>query len=216
MPHNWTKEEYELLRTTGTVPGRSIRAIRRIQLKLGLRKKCDPKGSWTVEAEQQLISLSNQGLSANQIATQRLMPFTRTAIQKKLCRLGLAKKCPMFKFSPAWQDRLKEFLKANWVGKTPAELAEMWSKQYPTRAINAKRAAAYLRRLDIKVCYGEVQRIRNQHKREARILKKNDMPLDKKIEQIRLSRAKFMRGRLERNRDIWTGMTVPEEELTDK
>lgn len=215
MPHNWTKEEYELLRTTGTVPGKSLTAIRRVQLKLGLRKKCDPRRPWTAEAEQQLISLFNQGLSAIQIAKQRLMPFTQTAIQKKLCRLGLAQKCPMFKFSPAWQDRLKEFLKANWVGKTPAELADMWSKQYPTRAINAKRAAAYLRRLNLKVCYGEVQRMHNQKRREAKILKNQNLPLDKQLEQIRLSRAEFMRGRLERSRDIWTGMSVPEEELAD-
>lgn len=216
MTYHWTKEDYELLRTTGTVPGKSPKAIRRAQLRLGLRKKCNPRRPWTAEAEQQLISLFNQGLSARQIVRRQLMPFTETAIQKKLCRLGLAQKCPMFKFSPAWQDRLKEFLKANWVGKTPAELAELWSKQYPTRASNAKRVAAYLRRMGIKVCYGEVQRIRNQRRREARILKKSGMPLDKKIEQIRLSRAKFMRGRLERNRDIWTGMTVTEEELADK
>lgn len=216
MPHNWTKEEYELLRTTGTVPGRSRKAIRRVELRLGLRKKCDPRGPWTDEAERQLIELFNQGLSARQIAKQQLMPFTQTAIQKKLCRLGLAKRIPMFKFSLVWRDRLKEFLKANWVGKTPAELAEMWSKQYPMRAVTAKRVAAYLRRLNIKVCYGEVQRIHNQRKREARILKKNDTPLDKKLEQIRLSRAEFMRGRLERSRDIWTGMVVPAEELTEK
>lgn len=218
MPNrNWTKEEYELLRTTGSVPGRSRRAIKRVQLRLGLRAKNTPRRPWTDELVAQLLALHEQGYTTQEIVNKQLLPCTRMAIQKKLCRLGLAKKCPANKLPLEWRERLKQFLMNSWQGKTPADLAELWNKMYPMRAVSEKRIVAYLQRLKIKIPAKEVLRINNQRKREKKIWEKHfgDTP-EKVMERVRLSRAKFMQSRLERGRDLWTGMDLPEEELNEK
>ena len=214
---NWTKAEYELLRTTGNVPGRSRRAIHRVKLRLGLCDKCEPRLPWTDQSVAQLLSLMDQGYTPTQIEEQKLLPFTRMAIQKKLCRLGLTKPCPMQKLPMEWRERLKQFLRNSWEGKTPADLAELWNKTYPTRAVKTKLIASYLQRLHIKISHGEVKRIQHQRKREQKLWEKHrkESPANA-LEQIRLSRARFMRSRLDRNRDIWTGLSIPEEVLLEK
>jgi hypothetical protein len=171
---------------------------------------------WTDAEIQRLCELYAQGHTARTIAQANLLPFTRDAVQKQLCRLGLAAKVAMVKFTPSQREKLKTFLREHWLGKTPEELTQLWNQQHPWLAINKKRTVSYLTRMKIKIPYAEVIRMNGQRKREEKILQAAQTSAPSPghvLEQIRQSRIKYLAARLARNRDLWSGMPLTPEEL---
>jgi hypothetical protein len=61
---------------------------------------------------------------------------------------------------------------------------------------------------------GEVARIKLLRKKEENF-KKLNLSLKCLSESVRVTRAEMMRKRVLQNRDIWTGLPVPEEDLID-
>lgn len=217
MGRNWSQAEYEQLRKTGSVPGRSSRAIARAKIRLKLRDKQAFRRPWSAAEIQRLCELYAQGHTARTIARAGLLPFTKDAVQKQLCRLGLANKIAMVRFTPAQREKLKAFLLKHWHGKTPEELTQLWNQQYPWLAIDKKRTVSYLSRMKIKIPYSEVIRMNAQRKREEKILKavQEDAPSSSAhvLEAIRQSRIKYLAARVAKHRDMWSGMPLTMEEL---
>lgn len=208
---NWSKAEYEQLRNTGTVPGRSKRAIAQAKIRLALRSKERFRRPWTEAEIQQLCLLYTQGHSAVTIAKRGLLPFSRMAIQKQLCRLGLAAKIEIRKLTPDQRALFKRFLQAHYEGKTPEDLARLWNAQYPRLPVDKKKVVRYLSNLRIKIPYGEVQRINKQRKREAKVHAKAEAERtspDQLIDDIKRSRIEMMAKRVEKGRDVFNGLPV--------
>lgn len=215
---NWSQAEYEQLRNTGTVPGRSKRAIARAKIRLAMRNKERFRRPWTAAEIQQLCLLYTQGHSAVTIAKRGLLPFSRMAIQKQLCRLGLAAKIEIRKLTPDQRALFKRFLQAHYEGKTPEDLARLWSAQYPRVPVDKKQVVRYLSNLRIKIPYGEVQSINKQRRREEKARAKaeaENLSPEKLVEIIRRDRVRVMARRFEKGRDVFTGLRLSQQALMD-
>lgn len=217
MGRNWSKAEYEQLRQTGVVPGRSKIAVSRAKLRLQLRAQERFRRPWTEQEIQQLCVLYTQGHTAKTISENGLLPFSKYAVQKQLCRLGLAAKNEICRFTPDQRAIFRRFLQEHWEGKTPEELAKLWNAQRATVPVDKKRVARYLADLRIKIPHGEVLRIKMQRVREAKIraaAARTGASPTETLERIRRGRARIMRRRLEKGRDVFNGLPLPPQELT--
>ena len=212
---HWSDEEIELLKKSGHVPGKSRNAVQSMKARLGLIKKRQPRLAWPKEKEERLKELHASGLSARKIhQLGELTGQTQMSIQKKLCRMGLAKKIGR-KFPRLSYDaklRIKKFLKENWVGKTSDELAEMWSCKNFRYPVGGKKVSALLRELGIKISCYEVQKMKSLRKRESQIMTLKDLHSTTMAEKIRAERSRLMRSRFEKRRDIWSGLESEEIE----
>lgn len=213
----WTAEEIKLLKENRPVPGRSRKSIDRKRIDLGLFKR-KPRKSWTLKNERKLKKLVREGYSALQILEMGVLPkkFTRDSIQKKICRLNLAKKMTSYKrFSEHTQLLFESFLKENWENKIPQELADQWNELYPKEKIGHRRVIRYLSKLNIKVSSYEMANIRRQKEKEKKIIESaGDFSSTKKFnERIRADRVELMRKRFERKKNIWTGQDMQEHEI---
>lgn len=212
---HWSAEEIEALKNNGHVPGKSKNAIQSMKGRLGLTNKHKPRLAWPKEREERLKELHATGLSARKIDELGEFPGqTKMSIQKKLCRMGLAKKIGR-KFPKLPYDanlRLKKFLQDNWAGKTSEELAEMWTRinfRYP---VGDKKVSALLKELGIKISCYEAQKIKSIKKRESQIMTLKNLHSTTISEKIRAERIRLMRSRFEKRRDIWTGLESEEIE----
>lgn len=215
---NWSQAEYEQLRNTGTVPGRSKRAIAQAKIRLAMRNKERFRRPWTETEIQQLCLLYTQGHSAATITARGLLPFSRMAIQKQLCRLGLAAKVAVRKLTADQRALLKRFLQAQYEGKTPEDLARLWTAQYPRVPVDKKQVVHYLSNLRIKIPYGEVQSINKQRRREKKARAKaeaENLSPEKLVETIRRDRVRVMARRFEKGRDVFTGLRLSQRALMD-
>lgn len=208
----WKKEEIELLKSGRSVPGRSCDGIRKKLVDLGLHKKRTYRPDWTEENLSKLRELHVDGKSAKDIFEMGIFNCSQNAIQKKMCRLGLAKKLKTFnKFPEEIRNKCKKFLLENWQGKTPQELANIWNIENHGFQTNKNRIIDYLTKLNVKIPYGEVHRINSLRKKEQKLNMSNEGSSSNLIEKIRWERVKLMSDRIEKNRDIWTGLPLPEE-----
>ena len=103
----------------------------------------------------------------------------------------------------------------NWKGNIPEDIAEKWNVENPRHPVNKAKVAKNLLRLGIKISCYEVQRISNLKRKESEMMASNTANPSSLMEKIRAERVRLMRSRIERNKDIWTGLDTEErvEEL---
>lgn len=218
MKGHYTAAELETLRRTGIIPGRTRRSIQNARTKLALRQPRALRSRWTEEEKQKLAELFAQGFSALLIARRALLPRSLMSIQKQLRRMGLSKRMPIKRLSVETRDLLKSFLRAHFANRTPRELTEIWNEQCPEHALNKRSIVSYLTRLGLKMPYAEVIRLERLKKRERALqlaAAETHENLQTLQEKIRRERARVLRARLARGRDLWTGLQLSPEELTD-
>ena len=188
---------------------RTANAAKLMRQRLGLVKYKVPK--WTQEHKAQLIRLHVAGTPTREIA--KILPYTQRSIQKEIVRLKLPHK-NQCRFTEMEKLTFEKFLRENWQQKTPTDLVALWNQDQGRngRQVNERKVVVYLKRLNLKIPRDEVIKITLLKKQEQKWLK------DKNIDAIRLRRARIMRERLEKGRDIWTGMPTNGEsdELKDK
>lgn len=200
----WTAEEIEVVKAGNIPAGRSFNAIKVMRLRLGLAKYKVPK--WTPEHRAELIRLHFVGTSTKEIA--KILPYTQRSIQKEIVRLKLPHK-NQCRFTRMEVLIFEKFLQENWRQKTPTELVVLWNQDQGRngRRVNERKVIVYLKRLGLKVPRDEVIKITLLKKREQEWLK------DKNIDAIKLRRARIMRERIEKGRDMWTGMPNGESDF---
>lgn len=174
----------------------------------------DPRPKWTKEQVERLRTLREQGMSAKQIAASGLLAQSLNAIQKKLGRMDLVRHAKIVKFNDRQREEFRNFLRKNWEGRTPQDLAELWNQTHPAVPTNKRRVISYLTALGLKIHYGEVQSINSQRRKEDEIRAKAKSP-NELMDLIRASRLVVMTRRMERGRDLWTGMPLPQEALVE-
>jgi len=197
MSSRWTAEEIEAVKAGKIPPGRTVNAFKLKRLRLGLaRYKC-PK--WTKEHKEELTRLHFAGTPTREIA--KILPYTQRSIQKEIVRLKLPHK-NQCRFNHVEVLVFEKFLRENWRQKTPTELADLWNADQGRngRKVNDHKVVLYLKRLGLKIPKDEVMKITLLKKQEQEWLK------DRNIDAIKERRVRIMRERLEKGRDIWTGM----------
>ena len=205
----WTQEEIDLLVQNRMPVGRSNKGCSVKKRRLGIRPKGDYRANWPEEQIEELKRLVGQGYSARKISEMGVWSQSRNAIQKMMCRIGLAKRKKTFKFPMEVKEKFKSFLLKNWEGKTPEELLEIWNKENARFPSGKSKVVHYLTKLGVKISYGEVQRIKALRRKEERIASERTSSA---VDEIKRERIRMMRARAEKNRDIWTGMNNPEEQ----
>lgn len=208
----WKKEEIELLKSGKSVPGRSANGVRKKLIDLGIHKKRSYRPDWTEGDLNKLRELCVGGKKAKDIFKMGIFNCSVNAIQKKMCRLGFADKIKNFKrFPEEIRNKCKKFLLDNWEGKTPEELMNIWNVENHNFQANKNRIIAYLMSLKIKIPYGEVHRINSLRKKEQKLsFSGGSSSSSDVLERIRSERVKLMCERLEKKRDIWTGLPLLE------
>lgn len=179
-----------------------------------MQGKRPSRPKWTEAQIKTLADLKAQGLNAKQIAASGLLPQSPNAIQKKMGRMHLVRHAKIVKFNGRQREEFRRFLKENWGGRTPQELADLWNHTHPVPKTNKRRVISYLTALGLKIHYGEVQSINSMRRREEEIRRRATSPAEL-MELLKASRAIVMSRRLELGRDIWTGLPLPQEELID-
>ena len=107
--------------------------------------------------------------------------------------------------------RFNKFLLDNWRGKTPGELASIWNKENSRYTTNSVCVVHALNTLKIKIPTEEIQSIKSLRERESVLKKGKDYISSKDLfEKIKAERIKLMMSRVEKNRDLWTGMETEE------
>lgn len=211
----WKKEEIELLKSGRSVPGRSVSGIRKKLVDLGISKKRSYRPDWTTKDLDKLKELCSFGKKARDIFEMGIFDCSLNAIQKKMCRLGLADRIENFKrFPEEIRNKCKKFLLENWEGKTPEELTNIWNIENHVWRANKNRIISYLMDLKIKIPYGEVHRMNSLRKKEQKLSFSGGSSSDV-LERVRSERVKLMSERLEKNRDIWTGLPLLEGVLDE-
>lgn len=198
----WTAEEIEAVKV-GIIPvGRTANAVKLMRQRLGLVKYKVLK--WTQEHKAELIRLHLVGTPTREIA--KILPYTQRSIQKEIVRLKLPHKSQC-RFTEIEKLIFEKFLRENWRQKTPTDLVALWNQDQGRngRRVNEKKVVLYLKRLNLKIPRDEVIKITLLKKQEQEWLRNKD------IDAIRLRRVRIMRERVEKGRDIWTGMPKDEE-----
>lgn len=203
----WSPSEIERLKEKGFVPERTIHAVRQMKNRLGLRARREPRPPWSEEDLEKLKRMHENGLSARTIHQTGLLSHSVNAIQKQMCRLGLAKKNKVFKFPPEVRDRFRKFLREHWQGKIPEDLVEDWDRENAKYPTNKRKVISYLTEMGLKIPYGEVQRIKNLRRKIEKVNREGGTS-GQILEKIRLERVEMMTKRIEGNKDIWTGLPV--------
>jgi hypothetical protein len=215
----WTEEELNLLKSSkeSLIKNRTQESIRRMKKKLNLVPINPSRKKWKKKEESCLIKLCKEGKTAFEIFNMKIFKYSKNSIQKKICYLGLSKQTKIEKFPKDILQEFKNFLKENYVGNTPEDLVEFWNSKNSFKT-NYKKVLYHLRLLKIKIPYAEVAIIKNLRKKEKKIA--NNL-VDQKTtkllsDSIRFARAEVMRKRMLKNRDIWSGMPLPDELLTEQ
>jgi len=210
---NWSPEELEILldkKKDAVIPGRCRHSILSKLNHLGFKTN-EARRPWSREENELLRKLLDQGGTALSIA--KILPHSRNSIQKKICRFGRAKKTKQNKLPAETRLQLIRFLEQNWKGKTPKDLAELWNRGR-NQKIDQKNVARLLAKIELKIPYGEVQRINKLRKKEA-LIRLQPLPPKQLDEALRTARVRTMARRVQKNRDIWTGMPLGEQELAE-
>lgn len=213
---SWTEFEVQTLKQSGSVPGRSENSIQQMKVRLGLTQGYNQRNKWGSENEEKLKGFYLSGFSAKKIFDMGVFcGQSKMSIQKKLCRMGLAKKIAksIDKMPMEIKFKFKKFLIESWVGKTVKELVESWNTQNFRFKVNERKVAKELSCLGIKVSCHEMQRIKSLKNKESKIISTNTGTSSLMIEKIRLERVKVMKARYESSKDIWTGLESKEEEI---
>lgn len=214
----WTNEEIELLKNSKDprnvkIPGRSKNSIGSMAIRLGIADKKPARRPWSKKDEKILLELTKQGKTPIEIFRMKVLLYSRTSMQKKLASFGLSKK---IKFSSDLKIKFKNFLKENYLGKTPRELVDLWNSENQVK-VHKRKLCKYLAIYNLSLPSGETIKINNLKKKEAEIKEQEAINSNKRdisfVEAIRKARVKFMIKRAEKNRNIWTGLPLSQEEI---
>lgn len=204
MATKWTEEEIRIALTGGVPVGRSKSSARRVLAEIGAIKRRKPRPNWKPDHLELLARMRDGGMSAEQIHRSGSLPQSLNAIQKKLGRMGLTQRLQILKFNGYQREQFRLFLKKHWEGKTPQDLTDLWNERNPRLKVNKRRTISYLMQMEIKIPYGEVQKINHMRRKAAAAIVSGSSP-QQIADSIRNSRAELMRRRLELGRDLWTG-----------
>ena len=164
----WTSYEEKLLKEqlskTGSIDGVFISGRTRISVsgkarRMGLTGDGIPRKQWPDDHCQELIRLCGKGLSAKDIHEQKLLPYSKNSIQKKMGRLSLSKKVKSFyRLSDRQLERLEKFLHNMWSEYTPQEISDIWNSKSSVYGfkINRRKVVYHLSRLGIKKPQSEI------------------------------------------------------------
>lgn len=141
-----------------------------------------------------------------------ILPQSLNAIQKKMGRMHLVQHLKIVKFNESQREEFRRFLRRNWEGRTPQDLAQLWNQIHPAPQTNKRRVISYLTALRLKIHYSEVQSINKMRQREE-IIKATATSPSELADLLKASRAIVMRRRARLGRDLWTGMPLSENEL---
>jgi hypothetical protein len=207
----WTQKEINLLKNNlENQINRSKDSIRSMKKKLGIYKKNRTLRPWFKKEEKLLLKLIKENKTLKEIFDMKIFPYSKTAIQKKLSKMGLTKKGPnQIKFDKQKSAELKDFLKENWKN-TPDELVILWNSKSKTK-VNKNKIIYHLRQLNLKISLVELEKNKKLIKIEEEIKKMSFSSCKKLEESIRLERKKIMMERIEKNLDIWTGLKINEK-----
>jgi hypothetical protein len=210
----WTEQEMDSLAVGLRPLGRTTNSVYRKRKRMGLTKARPPRPKWEASELAVLKESALKGFSASKVKEMGLLPQSKNAIQKMMCRMGLVKKLKIVRFPHEVLQRFRSFLADNWEGRTSEELSAMWTQANARSPAGRKRVVAELTRMRLKIPYGEVQRINNLRKKEEklkRLAESKALNLSSFTDAIKAERIKFMRCRSQKGRDIWTGMKVEAE-----
>ena len=199
--NRWTVAETELLKSGVAPANRSFDSIDNMRKKLGMIKYRSHR--WTDADKSTLIELVKQGNSTKEIS--KILPYSIRGVQKQIAYLNLPRK-RNYRFTRIELQEFKKFLLKNWEQKTPEELMNLWNSLNKKQILIGK-VHKHLRAMNIKIPQAEVLRISLFRKKEKKLL------ISKSIDTIRSIRSKMMRDRISLNRDLWTGLPLPIEEL---
>ena len=207
----WTQKEIDLLKNNlENQINRSKDSIRSMKRKLGIYKTNRKLRPWFKKEEKLLQKLIKENKTLKEIFSMKIFPYSKTAIQKKLSKMGLTKKGPnQIKLDKQKLAELKNFLKENWK-KSPDELVILWNSKNKTK-INKNKVIYHLRQLNLKISLVELNKNKKLIKIEDKIKKMSFSSSKQLEEKIRLERKKIMMERLEKRLDIWTGLKINEE-----
>jgi hypothetical protein len=215
----WTNEELKILyeskdKLNIKLPGRTRNSILAKLGNLNLIKRQKAKRPWPKTHEKLLLKLHKEGKTSKEIFLSGSLPYSKNSIQKKICYLGLAKKQKGAEYFPKKIiEDFKKFLMDNWQGNTPEDLVNLWNEKNINK-VKKTKVIYHLTKLKIKISYVEVTRIKFIRKKEENF-KKLNLSLKCLSDSVRLTRVDMMQKRMLKNRDIWTGLPVPEEDLID-
>lgn len=187
-----------------------MNSVREMKNRLGIRDRREARPEWAKEDLERLKELHAKGMSARKVHRVGTFSFSLNAIQKQMCRLGLAKKNKVFKFPPEVREKFRNFLKEKWEGKVPDDLVEIWNRENAKHPTNRRKVISYLTKLGLKIPYGEVQRIKKLRTKVEEIARSGG-PSGETLERIRMKRVEMMTKRIEKGRDIWTGLPMDME-----
>jgi len=212
----WSEEELEMIRGGAVeIEGRSTCSVMNMRRRLGFKTKRKPRKYWTDNKEKLIRKLHSKGMSARDMISAGHFPKRTTmAVQKKLCRMGLAKTIKTKRMKEIVKLRLKKFLSERWEGRSTDELAEMWNLEHDHK-IGRSTVARLLLKMNIKVRCHEIQKMNNLRKKEIEIFAEGAASSKILDERIRAHRVKLMRERFEKNRGVFTGMDLEEEVLAE-
>lgn len=190
----WTTEEIEIVKAGGVPASRSDNAVKLMRLRLGLAKYKVPK--WTKEHKAELVRLHMAGMPTREIA--KILPYTQRSIQKEIVRLKLPHKTAC-RFTKKEKAVFNQFLQENWQKNTPNDLVALWNQSHD-RKVNERKIIVYLKKLGLKIPRDEVIKITLLKKHEKKAKEAGD------FDSIKARRMRIMQERVEKGRDIWTGM----------
>jgi len=210
----WTYDELQAIRSGVIVEGRTLSTIQRCKTRLLRLLKRPHRCRWSSNNIDLLIESHKRGLSARDMHSQKILPpsLSITAIQKKLCRLGLVKRnrsgLVYRRFDPVTREAFERFLIQHWKGKLPIELAEMWNDSQRFK-VTDKKVSNYLAKLGIKISCYEVYHIKKQREYERQIIDRIGLEAPSILtDQIKAYRVKMMSRRYTHGLDIWTGLKL--------
>ena len=215
----WTAGELKILyeakdKLKIKIPGRTRHSIISKLGFLGLVKKQKARKPCLKKEYKLLNKLFKEGKSAREIFLLNVFPYSKNSIQKKMCYLGLSKKqAPAEYFPKETLEIFKKFLIDNWEGKTPEDLVLLWNEKNSTK-ICKRKVVYHLIKLKIKIPYGEVARIKFLRRKEKNLRDSIISPKEL-AESLRANKASLMIKRMQQNRDIWTGLPLSEEAISE-
>lgn len=214
----WTNEEIELFKNSKDprnvkIPGRSKNSIVCMAIRLGITDKKPARRPWSKKDEKILLELTKQGKTPIEIFRMKVLSYSRTSMQKKLANFGFSKK---IKFSSDLKIKFKNFLKENYLGKTPRELVDLWNSENQVKT-HKRKICKYLSVYNLRLPSGETIKINNLKKKEGEIKKQEAINSNRRdisfVEAIRKARVQFMIKRAKKNRNIWSGLPLSQEEI---
>ncbi len=174
----WSKEEESYLARyiamRGSIkgidiPNRTHTSVSIKSRRMGLAGDGVSRDEWTDEDIEILHSCCQSGMTATKIHESGKINRSMTAIQKKMCRIGLSKKMDSFvKLTERTLGLLEGFLVNRWETMTPKEMVGDWNSKFNTK-INRRKVIYHLTKLGIKKPQGEILKMSMARKRENNV-----------------------------------------------